>query len=301
MSLSIRELKSLQWQHYLVLTKPKVIVLMLVTMVIGMFMAQQEINWFTAVFSLLGVALCSASAAVINHVADRHIDKKMLRTQSRPMAQGTINIDHAIFFASLLGVIGWVILLVLVNQLTAYLTLLGVIGYAFIYTFFLKRATPQNIVIGGLAGAIPPLLGWTAMSNEIHPHALLLTLIIFAWTPPHFWALAIHREKEYAKAKIPMLPVTHGKKFTAVFILLYCIILLAVSLLPFAVKMSGIIYIIAALTLGIYFIYLSLTILQNKKHAAIKTFKYSIIYLFALFVAMMVDQIFLDITLPLRS
>jgi protoheme IX farnesyltransferase len=242
-------------------------------------------------FGNLGIALCAGSAAAVNHLVDRRIDLIMARTHDRPVAQGRVDATHAILFALVLGVLGMAILITQINQLTAWLTLASLLGYAVIYTLWLKRATPQNIVIGGLAGAAPPLLGWTAVTNSIDGHGLLLVLIIFAWTPPHFWALAVHRRDEYAKADIPMLPVTHGIKYTKLHTLLYTLILFAVTLLPFATHMSGPLYLLGAIVLGLGFLYWAIAMLIGKNpHAAMQTFKYSIIYLMALFIIMLADH-----------
>ena len=280
------------WQDYLELCKPKVVALMVLTVVIGMCLATQE--WVSAdilLFGNLGIALCAASAATINHVVDRRIDTLMARTQNRPVATGKVDARSALLFALVLGVVGMVILTTLVNPLTAWLTLASLVGYAVIYTLFLKRATPQNIVIGGIAGAAPPLLGWTAVTGEFHGNALLLVLIIFAWTPPHFWALAIHRKEEYAKADIPMLPVTHGEAYTKLHILLYSVLLLLVSLMPWVTGMSGLIYLAGTLMLGSRFLYWAIALLRNKRpHAPIKMFRFSITYLMLLFVLLLVDH-----------
>jgi protoheme IX farnesyltransferase len=242
----------------------------------------------------IGIALCAGAAAVINHVVDRKIDLKMSRTLNRPVAKGRVSPYQAIFFSAVLGLLGMTILLVYINALTAWLTLASLFGYAVLYTSYLKRATPQNIVIGGLAGAVPPLLGWTAVTGEIHGHALLLVLIIFAWTPPHFWALAVHRKDEYAKAEIPMLPVTHGEKYTKISILLYTVLMILVTLLPFAAGMSGWLYFLGALTLGAGFLYWAIMMMVGRKpNAGMDTFKYSIVYLMALFVIMLVDHYFI--------
>ena len=215
----------------------------------------------------------------------------MARTLNRPLAQGRLKTENAVIFALITGMLGMAILLVFTNVLTAWLTLASLVGYAFVYTMFLKRATPQNIVIGGLAGAAPPLLGWTAVTGEIHGHGLLLVLIIFAWTPPHFWALAIHRKEEYAAVGIPMLPVTHGNRFTALHILLYTILMFLITLLPFATFLSGWIYAASAVVLGAGFLYWSIEILREKNpKAPMETFKYSINYLLLLFIAMLADH-----------
>ena len=215
----------------------------------------------------------------------------MARTHNRPLAQGRVSSFHATLFAAILGGLGMYILLTWINPLTAWLTLASLVGYAFVYTMFLKRATPQNIVIGGLAGAAPPLLGWTAVTGQIDGHALLLVLIIFAWTPPHFWALAIHRREEYAAAAIPMLPVTHGVAFTKLHILLYTILMFLVTLLPYATHMSGPLYLLGAVVLGGGFLYWAIELMRDKNpNAPMETFKYSIIYLMSLFVIMLVDH-----------
>ena len=280
------------WRDYLELTKPKVVALMIITSAIGMLLASDSaVPWSTLLFGNLGIALCAGSAAAINHVVDRRIDVQMARTQRRPLAQGRVAPLNAVLFAMLLGSAGLAVLLSWTNTLTAVLTLGSLLGYALVYTAFLKRATPQNIVIGGLAGAAPPLLGWTAVSGQIDAGGLLLVLIIFAWTPPHFWALAIHRKAEYAKVNIPMLPVTHGEHYTKLHILLYTFMLLAVSLLPFVIHMSGPLYLVAAVVLGLRFIDWAIALLRNSRpHAAIKTFKYSLWYLLWLFVALLLDH-----------
>lgn len=280
------------WRDYLELTKPKVVALMLITSAIGMLLSTPgAIAWQVFILGNLGIAFCAGSAAAINHVVDRRIDIHMARTQRRPLAQGRVDPLHALVFALALGVAGMVILLLWVNALTAWLTLGSLLGYAVIYTSFLKRATPQNIVIGGLAGAAPPLLGWTAVTGRVDAEALLLVLIIFAWTPPHFWALAIHRKAEYAKVAIPMLPVTHGEQYTKLHILLYTFMLFAVSLLPYVIHMSGTLYLIVAVGLGLRFIDWAWALYRDsRKHAAIKTFKFSLWYLLWLFVALLVDH-----------
>jgi protoheme IX farnesyltransferase len=276
---------------------------MLLTSVIGMFMATPGmVPWQVLVFGNLGIALCAASAAAVNHLVDRRIDLVMARTHNRPIAQGRVDTLHAILFALVLGVVGMAILITQINQLTAWLTLASLLGYAVVYTLWLKRATPQNIVIGGLAGAAPPLLGWTAVTNEIHGHGLLLVLIIFAWTPPHFWALAIHRRDDYAKADIPMLPVTHGIRYTKLHTLLYTLILFAVTLMPYASHMSGPLYFFGAIALGLGFIYWAIVMMIGKNpNAAMQTFRYSIVYLMALFVIMLLDHYLFPIQLVLEA
>ena len=280
------------WRDYKELTKPNVVLLMILTSAIGMFMAVPGmVPLEILVLGNLGIALCAGSAAAVNHLVDQHVDEKMARTHNRPIAQGRVSNTQAALFATVLGGLGMTILFVWINALTAWLTLASLVGYAFVYTMFLKRATPQNIVIGGLAGAAPPLLGWTAVTGEIHGHALLLVLIIFAWTPPHFWALAIHRREEYALVAIPMLPVTHGVAFTKLHILLYTILMFLITLLPFATHMSGPLYLLGAVVLGGGFLYRAIELMRGKNpNAPMETFKYSIIYLMALFVVMLVDH-----------
>lgn len=280
------------WRDYLELTKPKVVVLMLITSLVGMFLATRAgVPWTILLFGNFGIALCAGGAAAVNHVVDRRIDAVMARTHKRPLAEGRISPAAALSFAMLLSVAGLVILLVFTNQLTAWLTLASLLGYAVLYTGFLKRATPQNIVIGGLAGAAPPLLGWVAVTGHISAEPLLLVLIIFAWTPPHFWALAIHRKAEYAKVDIPMLPVTHGEHYTKIHILLYTAVMFAVTLLPFAIHMSGLLYLVCTVGLGLRFFHWAIVLYRDSQpHAAINTFKYSIWYLFLLFIALLVDH-----------
>lgn len=283
---------SASWRDYLELCKPNVVALMILTSVIGMMLASPTFpHWKVMIFGNLGIALMAASAAVINHVVDRKIDPIMSRTRNRPIAKGKVDVTNALLFSSLIGVTGMALLITQINALTAWLTFASLIGYAVVYTLFLKRATPQNIVIGGLAGAAPPLLGWTSVTGAVEPNSLLLVLIIFAWTPPHFWALAIHRKAEYAKADIPMLPVTHGEAYTKVQILLYTLILLAISVFPFITGMSGFLYLGSALVLGLRFIYWAVAMIRDSRpHAAINTFKYSITYLMLLFLALLADH-----------
>lgn len=280
------------WRSYLELCKPNVVALMILTSVIGMMLASPTFpHWKVMLFGNLGIALMAASAAAINHIVDRKIDPIMSRTRNRPLAKGNVDVTHALLFSAILGVSGMALLFTQINALTAWLTFASLIGYAVVYTLFLKRATPQNIVIGGLAGAAPPLLGWTSVTGAVEPNSLLLVLIIFAWTPPHFWALAIHRKAEYAKADIPMLPVTHGEAYTKVQILLYTLILLAISVFPFITGMSGYLYLAAAIALGARFIYWAVVMIKNSQpHAAINTFKYSITYLMLLFLALLADH-----------
>jgi len=282
-------------KSYYILCKPNVVYMMLITALVGMLLAQETVPSITYMFiALLGIALCSGSAAAINQVIDRSADASMNRTDKRPLPQGDISPIHASIFALVIGFLGALILYIFVNTLTMYLTIASLIGYAFIYTVYLKRATPQNIVIGGLAGAAPPLLGWTSITNSIDAYSLLLVLIIFIWTPPHFWALAIYRKDEYAKESIPMLPVTHGVAFTKLQIVLYTIILFLVSLLPYIVLMSGVIYLISALVLSSVFLYYSIKLyLGEGDEYAMKTFTYSIYYIFLIFIALLADHFIL--------
>ena len=282
-------------KSYYTLCKPNVVYMMLITAVVGMLLAQETVPSISYMFiALLGIALCSGSAAAINQVIDRNADASMNRTDKRPLPQGDISPVHASIFALVIGLLGSIILYVFVNTLTMYLTIASLIGYAFIYTVYLKRATPQNIVIGGLAGAAPPLLGWVSITNSIDPYSLLLVLIIFIWTPPHFWALAIYRKDEYAKESIPMLPVTHGVAFTKLQIVLYTIILFLVSLLPYIVLMSGFIYLVSAFILSSIFLYYSIKLyLGEGDEYAMKTFTYSIYYIFLIFVALLTDHFIL--------
>lgn len=282
------------WREYLILCKPKVVTLMLLTAVVGMFLATPGMVPLSILFfGTLGIALAAGSAAVVNHIMDQRIDLIMHRTKRRPLPSGTISTKKALFFAFILGLLGMVILCTQINLLTAFLTFLGLLGYAVIYTMFLKRATPQNIVIGGLAGALPPLLGWTAVTGELSANSLLLVLIIYAWTPPHFWALSIYRYEDYKKAKIPMLPITHGIEVTKWYILFYTLLMFAVTLLPFVTQMSGLIYLFGAIVLGIGFLAYAIVLLRTqRRQVAMSTFKYSIIYLMLLFIFLLVDHYF---------
>ena len=279
-------------KSYYLLCKPNVVYMMLICALVGMLLAEDTVSSIsTILIALFGIALCSGSAAAINQVIDRKADAAMTRTDQRPLPQGELSAFHASCFALVIGIFGAVILYVFINTLTMILTLASLIGYAFIYTVYLKRATPQNIVIGGLAGAAPPLLGWASISNTIDPHALLLVLIIFVWTPPHFWALAIYRKDEYAKESIPMLPVTHGVAITKLQIVLYTIILFIVSILPYIVLMSGGIYLVSAVILSSIFLYYSIKLYFSDNDAiAMKTFNFSIYYIFLIFVALLLDH-----------
>jgi len=283
------------WRDYYELTKPRVVTLIVFTAVVGMFLATP--GWPGAaalVFGTLGIGLAASSAAVINHVLDARIDEKMLRTRARPMPQGKMSERQAFLFAGVLCVISMMMLYVLVNPLTAILTFASLIGYAVVYTAYLKRATPQNIVIGGAGGAAPPVLGWTAVTGEIHSDALILFLIIFIWTPPHFWALAIARKEDYEKADIPMLPVTHGDAFTRQFILLYTILLVLVTILPYLSGMSGLIYLVTAVGLGVVFLYYALRLRRDDGlELPMHVFRFSINYLMVLFAALLIDHYFL--------
>lgn len=280
------------WREYVELCKPRVIALMVFTSLVGMFLATPDFVPMEALlFGTIGIGFMAGAAAAINHLVDQRIDGVMRRTMGRPLPTGRMDATSALVFVLLLGAIGLAVLALLVNQLTALLTLLSLVGYSGVYTLYLKRATPQNIVIGGAAGAMPPVLGWTAVTGQIDPHALLLFLIIFAWTPPHFWALAIHRRSEYARAGVPMLPVTHGVAFTRLQILLYTIILVVVTLLPFATRMSGWLYLGGALLLNIGFLYYAFALwLRDNPKLPMKTFGYSIIYLMGLFALLLLDH-----------
>ena len=279
-------------KSYYQLCKPNVVYMMLICAFVGMLLAEQTVSSYSYLFiALTGIALCAASAAAINQVVDREADASMTRTDQRPLPKGDLSVIHASIFAFVIGLLGSMILYLYVNTLTMILTIGSLIGYAFIYTVYLKRATPQNIVIGGLAGAAPPLLGWSSVTNTIDPFALLLVLIIFVWTPPHFWALAIYRKEEYAKESIPMMPGTHGVAFTKLQIVLYTIILFIVSVLPYVVLMSGIIYLVSALVLSTIFLYYSVNLFySDDDQDAMNTFQYSIYYIFLIFLALLVDH-----------
>jgi protoheme IX farnesyltransferase len=286
-----------RWRLYLALTKPRVVALIVLTSVVGSLLATPGLPPLDLLlFGNLGIGLAAASAATLNQVLDQRIDAKMARTRTRPLPTGGLTEGEALGFAALLGVVAMLVLWLLVNPLTALLTFASLIGYAIIYTLWLKRATPQNIVIGGAAGAAPPVLGWAAITNSIDPHALLLFLIIFAWTPPHFWALAIARRDDYAKVNIPMLPVTHGVEFTRLHVLLYTIILFIVTLLPWLTGMSQLLYLLVALGLNVAFLTYSIALKRSqKKELPMKVFHFSVQYLMWLFLALLVDHY-----LPLR-
>jgi protoheme IX farnesyltransferase len=281
-----------QWRDYLGVCKLKVVALIVFTALVGMFLSTPGmVPWSALIFGTLGIGMAAASAAAINHVVDQHADARMARTRHRPVASGHLTSRSCLTFALILGGIAMWILVQFVNVLTAALTFTSLIGYAVVYTLYLKRATPQNIVIGGAAGAAPPVLGWTAVTGSVDPNALLLFLIIFVWTPPHFWALAIHRRHEYAKVDIPMLPVTHGVHFTRLQVLLYTILLVVVTVMPFATRMSGLLYLVGALGLGAGFLYHAWALMRDESdRQAMRTFGYSIVYLMALFAFLLVDH-----------
>jgi protoheme IX farnesyltransferase len=289
---SITDSTAIVWRDYLTLCKPKVVSLIVFTAIVGMFLATPAmVPWDVLIYATIGIGMAASSAAAINHIVDQRIDTIMARTKNRPLPEGKISTLNAIIFAWFLGTISMGILAFLVNPLTAGLTALSLIGYAFIYTMYLKRATPQNIVIGGAAGAAPPVLGWTAVTGTLDPNSLLLFLIIFAWTPPHFWALAIYRREDYAKVDIPMLPVTHGVEFTRLQILLYTIILFIVSLLPYLVGMSGLFYLVGAVILGLGFLYYAIRMqYDHADRLAMQTFSYSLIYLMFMFAFLLIDH-----------
>jgi protoheme IX farnesyltransferase len=280
------------WRRYLELTKPRVVSLITFTAIVGTLLASPGMPPLDAlVWGNIGIALAAACAATINHVLDRRIDEQMARTRARPLPARALSERSALTFAAILGLTAMAVLAFLVNLLTAVLTFLSLIGYAVIYTVWLKRATPQNIVIGGAAGAAPPVLGWAAVTNSIDPNALLLFLIIFVWTPPHFWALAIARRDEYARAGIPMLPVTHGVAFTRLQVLLYTVLLTVVTLLPFVTGMSGLLYLAAAGVLNTLFLYYALILkISTREELPMRVFRFSVTYLMWLFAALLVDH-----------
>ncbi len=278
--------------EYYELCKPRVVMLIVFTAVVGMFLAVPGMPpWGALLWGTLGIGLQAASAAAVNQIIDRNIDARMARTCGRPLVTGSLTMTESIAFATIIGLLGFAVLWVFVNPLTAVLTQFTLIGYAGIYTLYLKRATPQNIVIGGAAGAAPPVLGWVAVTGEVHAHALILFAIIFVWTPPHFWALAIDRRDDYAKADIPMLPVTHGIEFTRTQVLLYTVLLLVVTVLPFATGMSGWLYLIGALVLGGVFLYYAIRLKWwPTPGLPMRTFGYSIVYLMGIFTLLLVDH-----------
>ena len=290
-------IKSATWRDYFDLCKPKVVALLLLTSVVGVILASPpgDISLFVLLISTLGIGLGSAAGAAINQIVERESDARMARTENRPLPQGRVKQQNAFIFAVLMAAASVFVLTAWINTLTAVLTFASMIGYAVVYTMYLKKATPQNIVIGGLAGATPPLLGWTSVTGSIDPHALLLVLIIYTWTPPHFWALAIHRRDDYAKVNLPMLPVTHGIEFTKYSILGYTILMFMVTLLPYLAYMRGELYLVSAVLLGLYFFYkVFMLMFSDRKNAAISTFVYSINYLMLLFIAMVLDHYFAD-------
>jgi protoheme IX farnesyltransferase len=294
MTTGVRQISLPRLQQFLALTKPRVVSLIVFTAVIGMFLATPGMVPLQAlVFGTLGIGLVAGAAAAVNCLVEQKVDAVMARTRARPLPMGQVTSAQTLLFAGVVGGIGLTTLYTLVNPLTMWLTLVTFVGYAIVYTVILKPLTPQNIVIGGAAGAMPPVLGWAAVTGAIHSDALLLFLIIFAWTPPHFWALALYRKKEYEKAGIPMLPVTHGDRFTRLYVLLYTIVLVAVSLLPFSSRMSGIVYLASVLILGGVFLWYAVKIyLDYSDRLAHKTFRYSIVYLSLLFAALLVDHYF---------
>jgi protoheme IX farnesyltransferase len=278
--------------QYLELTKPRVVALIVFTAVIGMFLAVPGMVPLRPLLAgTIGIWLAAASAAAINHLIDQRIDRIMARTANRPLATGTLTSTQVLVFAVVLGALSMTILIALVNPLTAALTFASLIGYAIVYTGWLKRATPQNIVIGGVAGAAPPMLGWAAVTGQVHPYALLLFLIIFVWTPPHFWALAIFRRDDYARAQVPMLPVTHGVEYTRLHVLYYTVLLVVVTVLPYLTGMSGLFYLGGALVLGAGFLYYAVVLLNPpSERFSMKVFNYSIVYLMALFAFLLIDH-----------
>lgn len=285
------------WRDYFDLCKPKVVALLLLTSVVGVVLASPpgDISLFVLIMSTLGIGLGSAAGAAINQIVERESDSRMARTENRPLPQGRVTQQNAFIFAVLLAAGSVFVLTAWINVLTAVLTFASMIGYAVVYTMYLKKATPQNIVIGGLAGATPPLLGWTSVTDSIDPYGVILVLIIYTWTPPHFWALAIHRRDDYAKVNLPMLPVTHGIEFTKYSILGYTILMFMVTLLPYLTYMRGEIYLVSAVLLGLYFFYkVFMLMFSSRANAAISTFVYSINYLMLLFIAMVVDHYFAD-------
>jgi protoheme IX farnesyltransferase len=280
------------WRDYLELTKPRVVALIVLTAVVGTLLASPGLPPLDAlVFGNLGIALAAASAAAVNHVLDRQLDARMGRTRNRPMPTGHLTLTQALGFAFVLGVASMAILVAFVNLLTAVLTFTSLILYAVVYTVWLKHATPQNIVIGGAAGAAPPVLGWVAVTNHVSAQSLLLFLIIFAWTPPHFWALAIARRHDYTRAEVPMLPVTHGVEFTRLHVLLYTVILCVVTLLPFMIGMSGLIYLAAALALNGRFLWQAIALKYTRRDdLPMRMFRFSITSLMLLFLALLLDH-----------
>ena len=290
-----------QWRDYVELCKPKVIALMLFTVIVGMLMAAPGAVTLTQMlYALVGIGLVASSAAAINHVDDSRIDAAMDRTKLRPLPSGSLDKTQVLMFALVIGALGMLLLILKINLLTAVLTFASLVGYAVIYTMYLKRATPQNIVIGGAAGATPPLLGWTAVTGQVEADGLLLFLIIFTWTPPHFWALAIYRKEEYAKVDIPMLPVTHGEDYTSLHITLYTVLMSLITIFPYFTGMSGLVYLIGAILLNVGFLYYAISLQLTKSRAkAMATFVYSIVYLMVLLALLLFDR-YLPMLLDLR-
>ena len=291
--LSLMEKRMSLVKDYFELTKPRVVLLMIITSSVGMLLASKQIDWVTIVFCNLGIALMAGCAACVNHLVDHKIDRQMQRTKNRPVAKGRVTVLGGSVFAFAIGALGFWLIMKFGNLLATLLTLASLVGYALVYTIYLKRATPQNIVIGGLAGATPPLLGWVCISNSIDAEGLLLALIIFVWTPPHFWALALYRIEDYRKVNIPMLPITHGEGFTRLQIACYCVLLLIVSLLPWMMKMFGWIYLVSALLLGCVFMYYALVLIKRGQQSPklyMTTFRFSIVYIALLFSAMLSDH-----------
>jgi len=285
-------LAEVRFKQFLALTKPRVVQLIVFCAVIGMFLAVPGLPPpMTVFFATLGIALVAGAAAAVNCLVEQKIDALMQRTRGRPLPRGQVTSGSTLVFAAFVGGLGLLLLYRFVNPLTMWLTLATFVGYAVIYTVVLKPATPQNIVIGGASGAMPPVLGWAAVTNSVPPEALLLFLIIFAWTPPHFWALALYRTKDYARAGLPMLPVTHGAAYTRLQIVLYTVVLVLVTMLPYVIRMSGIIYLVAALALGGVFLAYSVRLYRNYSDSLARaTFRYSILYLTALFSALLIDH-----------
>lgn len=280
------------WRDYLELSKPRVVLLMLLCALVGMCLASPTgLEPALVVATMTGIGLMAASAAAVNHIADAEIDARMLRTSGRPVPNGRVSVAQGLLFSAATGVLGFTLLFQVVNPLTAWLNLASWVGYGLIYTFYLKRATPQNIVIGGLFGAAPPLFGWTAVTNAIEPGGILLVLIIFVWTPPHFWALALDRKEDYAAAGVPMLPITNGEASTRRHVFGYTLALVVASVLPYSIGMSGHLYLMCSLVLGSVFIYRAVDLLRNRNlQAPMATFRYSIVYLALLFLALLVDH-----------
>lgn len=286
---------AVRWTDYLELCKPRIVLMIVFTAVVGMFLSVPGmVPWTPLIFGSLGIGFAAASSAVLNHVVDQRQDALMARTRNRPLPASRVGMTQALVLASALSILAMAILALLVNTLTALLTLFSLVGYGYVYTALLKPATSQNIVIGGAAGAAPPVLGWTAVTGALEPHALLLFIIVFVWTPPHFWALALHQQKEYARAGVPMLPVTHGSEFTRLHILLYTILTIIASIMPVLCWMSGLIYLLCAIPLNAVFFYYAVRLMQaDDNRVALRAFYYSIYYLLLLFAAMLVDHYFM--------